>query len=549
MRANPFWRLLGWVKPFTGRMALSVLLGALTIGSSIGLMAVSAWLISRAAQQPSIAELGVAVVAVRAFGISRGVLRYLERLVSHDTTFHLLTSLRVRFYAAVEPLAPARLTRFHSGDLLTRFVDDVDALQNVYLRGLAPPLVALVTAALLTFILSGFDGTVGLAAGALLLGAGALTAALGAWTGRGPGSTVAHERAEFGAALVETLDGLADFTAFGAAQSRLAALEAQAATLAASERRFNRLDGVQAALAVALSSGLALAVLALAVPRVDGVYLAAVALATLAAYEAILPLGQAATHMQSSLSAAGRLIEVIDAPPAVSDPPQPAARPDSADLVIDGLVFRYAPAEAPVFHNASLNVPAGTRCAIIGESGVGKSTLISLLARFWNPDAGRMTVGGVDLTRLTQADARSLFSVMSQHTHLFNTTIRENIRLSRPDATDAQVEDAAKAAQCHAFISALSNGYDSLVGPDGAQISGGERQRIALARALLRDAPILLLDEATAHLDPATERALLHSVLNTVAGRTVIAFTHHAEILPMFDVVYRLSAGQFVRER
>jgi ABC-type multidrug transport system fused ATPase/permease subunit len=169
--------------------------------------------------------------------------------------------------------------------------------------------------------------------------------------------------------------------------------------------------------------------------------------------------------------------------------------------------------------------------------------------RFWNPDAGQQRVGGIDLTRLTQADARDLFSVMSQRTHLFNTSLRENIRLARPEANDAQVEAAAQAAQAHAFITALPNGYDSRVGPDGAQLSGGERQRIALARALLRDAPILLLDEATAHLDAATERAIMNTLLQAAAGRTVIAFTHHLELLPWFDMVYHLSGGQFVRER
>jgi ATP-binding cassette subfamily C protein CydC len=530
-------------------MALSVLLGALTIGSSVGLLAASAWLISRAAQQPSIAELGVVVVAVRAFGISRGLWRYLERLVSHSATFRLLAGLRVRFYAAVEPLAPARLTRLRSGDLLTRFVEDVDALQNVYLRALAPPLVALATAALLTFLLSGFDGMVGVAAGAFFVAAGLLTAALGARLGRGPGKAVTHERAAFGAALVETLDGLADLTAYNAAGARLAALGQQSAALTASERRFNRLDGVQSALAVGLSSGIALIILVLAVPRVDGVYLATLVLAALAAYEAILPLGQAATHLQTSLSAAERLIEVIDAPPAVTDPAAQLPPPSSADLIVENLVFRYAPNEPLIFNGASLNVPAGARCAILGESGAGKSTLVSLLVRFWNPDAGQLRIGGTDLTRLTQSDARDLFSVMSQRTHLFNTTLRENIRLARPAATDAQVEAAAQAAQAHAFISALPHGYDSFVGPDGAQLSGGERQRIALARALLRQAPILLLDEATAHLDAATEHAIMDTLLHAAAGRTVIAFTHHLELLPWFDTVYRLSGGRFVRER
>ena len=535
--------LLTWLRPFWRGMALSVLLGLLTIGSSIALMATSAWMISKAGLQPSIAELGVSVVAVRFFGITRGVFRYLERLVSHDTTFRLLADLRVRFYRAIEPLAPARLSGFHSGDLLARVIGDVDALQNVYLRAVSPLLVAVAIGGLFTILFAAFDPLVALVALVWFVCSALATTALAWWLGKQPGHALVAERSTFNAALVDTMGGISDVVAFGAAERHILALSEQAEEMAASERRFARLDAVQAALSILVSAGAMLTVLAVAVPRVDGVFLATLALATVAAYEAILPLGQAATHMSTSLEAARRLVEIADQTPAVTDPVEPAAMPASFDLTIRNLSFHYTPDQPPILRGLELNIPHGRRIAVLGESGAGKSTLAHLLVRFWDY-TGSICVGGVELNALSQHDARGIFGVMTQRVHLFNTTIRENIRIARPDATDDEVEVAARNARIDDFIRRLPDGYETMMSENGVNVSGGERQRIALARVLLKDAPILILDEATAHLDAITECDVFETICAASEGRTLIVFTHHPQLMRYVDVVYRLSGGK-----
>jgi ATP-binding cassette subfamily C protein CydC len=285
-------------------------------------------------------------------------------------------------------------------------------------------------------------------------------------------------------------------------------------------------------------------VLALAIPRVDGVYLATLALATVAAYEAILPLGQAAAYISATFEAAKRVFEFSAVSPAVTDPALPKQPPQRFDLHVENITFGYKPDEPPVLRNASLAIPQGQRVAILGQSGAGKSTLAHLLVRFWDYESGSIRVGDAELRDLTQHDTRRIFGLMAQRTHLFNTTVRENIRIARPDAGDAEVEAAAEAAQIHDFIMSLPDGYETQLDEDGTNLSGGERQRIALARVLLKDAPILILDEATANLDTVTEREVMETIAAASEGRTLIVFTHHLHLLRYVDAVYELSAGE-----
>jgi ATP-binding cassette subfamily C protein CydC len=361
------------------------------------------------------------------------------------------------------------------------------------------------------------------------------------WLGSRPGKALVAEREALHAGLVDALQGMADAVAYGSAGRLRAGINASSATLAQAERRYHRLEGLQTALGLLLTHGAALAVLIVAIPRVDGLLLATLTLATVAAFEAFTPLAIAANQFGTSLEAAERVFALIDAEPVVVDPAQPAPLPKRFDLRIDGLTFRYAPDQAPVLDGLTLNIPHGQHIALTGRSGSGKSTLVNLLLRFWPVEAGRITIGGVDLTALSQTDARQVFGVMTQRTYLFNTTLRENIRIARPDATDAEVEAAARQAHIHAFISGLPDGYETFAGENGIRLSGGERQRVALARVLLKDAPVLILDEATANLDAATERALLTTVLDTAQGRTVILLTHSRALLDRMDAIYTLE--------
>ena len=542
-------RVMGLVLPFWRGMALAVLLGVLTIASSIGLMMTSAWMISKSALQPSIAELGVAVVSVRFFGIARGVFRYLERLVSHDTTFRLLASLRLRFYQALEPLAPARLADFRSGDLLSRVVNDIESLQNVYLRAIAPPLVAVVIAVAITLVFTAFDPLVALGALAFMLAAGISAPLLAWWSGQRAGRRQVQARAELNAALIDTIQGIGELVVYGRAADQLAALEALNTRLSDQEMRLAWLDSAQVGLMIALTNGAALVVLAVAIPRVEPIFLATLALGTVAAFEALMPLSQAAAQLGGNVAAAERLFEVVDAQPAVLDPVKPLEPPQSYDLRLVDVTFRYAVDAPPALDDVSLNIPQGMRIAIVGASGSGKSTLVNLLARFWEVDSGQILIDGKDVREYAQNDIRRMIGVMEQRTHLFNTTIRENIWIGRRDASEDEVIAAAQAANVHEFVLGLPEGYATLVGENGVKLSGGERQRVALARVLLKNAPILVLDEPTANLDAINEREILETILRQSTGKTLILLTHRRVLLDQMDEIVVMRDGRIIEQR
>jgi len=530
-------------------MVFSALLGFATVGSGIGLMATAAWIIARAALHPSIAVLQVAIVGVRFFGIARGVFRYLERLVSHQTTFRLLARLRVWFYERIEPLAPARLGGYHSGDLLSRIGADIDTLENFFLRVLAPPAIALLVTLAMALFFAALDLRLALALVAYLalagIGVPLLTRRLGQQSGQG---TVAA-RADLSAALVDGVQGLPDLVTYEHAARQLDTIRALSARIRREQAHMARVGGLDAALG---ASGLAVVtVLALAIPlveagKLDGVLLAVLALATISSFEAVLPLPQAFQHLESNLEAARRLFDLVDAAPAVIDPPNPLPPPGRSDLVVRDLRFRYAPGDPPALDGISFTLPQGGTLAIVGASGAGKSTLVSLLARFWDYGEGAILLGGHDLRCYRQDDVRAQLAIVRQDTHLFSGTIRDNLRLARPGATDVELDAAAELAQLDTFVAALPQGYDTWIGEQGLALSGGERQRLAIARAALKDAPILVLDEATANLDAVTEQAVMEAVGRAMRGRTTLVITHRLVGLEEVDEILVLDAGRVV---
>ncbi|MFW5690858.1 MAG: thiol reductant ABC exporter subunit CydC [Chloroflexota bacterium] len=536
--AAPFWR----------GMLLAMILSAITIASSVALMGSSAWMISKAALQLGIETLHVAPVMVRGFGISRAVFRYLERLVSHDVTFRLLARLRVWFYGAVEPLAPARLAEYRSGDLLGRVVADVEELENIFLRVIAPPVVALIIATGVTIFFGIFDPLLAVVVLAFFVAAGTGLPLLAWVTGQGPGRDMVAARAELNAALVDNIQGLQDAVAYGQQDRLLADLDRENQRLARRERRMAMLDGVQTGGMVALTHLAAVAVLYTAIGRVDPIMLGTFTLMTVAAFEALTPLVPAAHHLGASLAAAERLYEIVDTQPAITDPVDPAPRPDSVALRVEDLTFRYAPDDPPALDGLSFELAPGRMVAIVGPSGAGKSTLANILLRFYDYERGQVTIGGRDLRDYAQDDVHALYGVMSQRTHLFNTTIRENVRIARDGAADDEVIAAAQRAQIHDFITALPQGYLTYVGEGGAALSGGERQRVALARMLLKDAPVLLLDEPTANLDAVTEQAVLKAIYDARGGRSLLVITHRLTLLDRADEIIVLDEGR-VAER
>ncbi len=348
-RLRSLARLLGLVSPHTGNIILSVVMGFLTIASSVGLMGLSAYIISAAALQPSIAVLQVPIVGVRFFGISRGIFRYLERYTTHQTTFLILSRLRVWFYRKLEPLAPARLAGYKGSDLLNRAMGDIASLESFYVRGLAPPLVALAMTAMGTWLLSSFSPRLGLNLLLFLLLAGVGVPLLSGWASRNIGRSQVRVRAELSSGLADGIQGLADLLVFGQELRQSQIIETLTRTAASIQVKMGVMGGFQSAALLLLANLAMWATLALAIPLVgsgemDGVYLAVVALLVLTIFEAVQPLPLAAQHLEANLEAAQRLFEIVDAEPEVVDPPEPSKPPQGVDLQIRGLRFSYSPA-------------------------------------------------------------------------------------------------------------------------------------------------------------------------------------------------------------
>jgi len=549
--------LLKLVAPFKGWVALSVLLGFATILSGIGLMATSAYLISSAALHPSIASLQVAIVGVRFFGLSRGVFRYLERLVSHDVTFRLLGQLRLNFYQALHPLAPARLMGARSGDLLARIVGDIESLENFYVRAVAPPLVAALVALAMGFFFARFSLALCLVVLVFMLLAGVGVPALIRRLSREPGLRLVEGRAAMSAALVDGIQGMPDLLAFNQEARQSELIQKLSAGLARAQKRMAHLAGFQAGSELFLAQLCLWSVLLIAIPlvatgQVQGVYLAVLALAALTSFEAVAPLPQAAQYLESNLQSARRLFAVVDTKPEVRDPEQPLPLPQAFTLKAENLRFHYpsplslASSAHYALDGITFNLPPGKRLAIVGLSGAGKSTLAYLLLRFWDFTEGQISLSGGDLRRYAQDAVRGRIAYVAQETYLFNASLRDNLLLARPQASQAELERAAQQARIHEFILRLPEGYDTWIGEQGLQLSAGERQRLAIARALLRDSPLLILDEPTANLDAITERQVLDTMLEASQDRATLLITHRLAGMEAMDEILVLDGGRVV---
>ncbi|GGZ16824.1 ABC transporter [Streptomyces inusitatus] len=541
-----------------GRFLLGLLLGSLALGSAVGLMAVSGYLISRASEQPPVLYLMMAVTATRAFGIGRAVFRYAERLVSHDAVLRMLAELRVAVYGRLERIAPAGLRRSRRGDLLSRLVMDVDALQDYWLRWLLP-----VGAAAAVGVASvGFTAWLLPEAGAVLalglLAAGLLVPLLSGAVARRAERRLAPARGALATRLVDLLRGTAELTVAGALPGRLdGAREA--------DRRLTRIASRTAA-ATALGSGLtalvcgltvvfaALAgVRAVAEGRLEGLLLAVVVLTPLAAFEAVNALPLAVQYRQRVKRSAERVYEVLDAPVPVHEPAHPAAPPATAfPLRVRGLRARYPGAEREALAGVDLTLRAGSRVAVVGTSGSGKTTLAQVLLRFLDAREGSYTLGGTAAAALDGDEVRGLVGLCAQDAHLFDSSVRENLRLARPEATEDELRRALADARLLEWVDELPEGLDTLVGEHGAQLSGGQRQRLALARALLADFPVLVLDEPAEHLDLATADALTADLLaatesRTARGTATVLITHRLHGLDAVDEILVLEEGRIVQ--
>jgi thiol reductant ABC exporter CydC subunit len=543
-------RLLSLADVPRSRIALAVALGSLTVLFGVGLMATAGYLISRAAEHPAVLSLTAAIVGVRFFGLGRPLVRYAERLTSHDVALRALARARVRVYERLERLSPTQLGSERRGDLLARLVSDVDALQNLHLRGIAPPLVALCAGAAAVGAAAAFQPEAALVlATGLLVGAVAVPLTAAGLAHRGSRRR-AEARGDLTSELVETLAGGAELVAFGCEDDRLHRLEAADRRLVRISRRAALADGTGDGLRLLVTGATVVGVLAVAVAAHAGgglnrVLMAMLALLTLASFEAVQPLPEALRELGVTLGAGRRVLDLTDREPSIVDPERPLPPPIAPfTIALENVRVRYAPRERPALNGFSMRLEPGRRVVLLGRSGAGKSTVVNVLLRFIDPERGHFTIAGEDARRYRQEDVRRLISVAGQDAPLFSTSIRENVRLGRPEATDAELEQALRSARIWDWIELLPDGLDTVVGEVGCELSGGQLQRIVLARALLVQAPVLVLDEPTAHLDPPTAEALIEDIFSAAGDRSVLLITHRGEGLDLADELLVIGDDQ-----
>ena len=550
------WRAMATQR---GRLAAAALFGVIAAASSVALIGTSGWLISYAAQMPPVLSLSIAAVMVRSFALSRSVFRYLERLVGHDAAFRALTDLRVTIYERLERLAPVGLMRFGRGDLLARLVADVDAALDLPLRVVLPWVqAAVVSAATVAFLawlvpggpaepaLSGLPGA-GLALGVVLLIGLVAVPWLVARIAARAEQRLAPTRGALSASVVSSLDGAADLLAFGAVDSALSDIARRDAELTAVAKRESAGLGLGVGLGTALQGAAVLACLVAAIPavvdgRIDPVWLAVAALLPLAAYDVVSTLPTSALVYQRVRGSARRLSEVLDAPEPVHDPreAEPMPRPP-LPLRCRGLEASWT--DEPVLRGIDLDLAVGERIAVVGPSGAGKSTLAMVLLRFLGY-SGSVELSGTQLRDLDGDAVREEVGLLTQDAHVFDTTVRENLRLGDSRATDDDLRAVLARVGLAGWLARLPRGLDTDLGPYGSSMSGGERQRLALARLLLAERRLLVLDEPTEHLDPQTADALTDDLLAVTAGRSTVLITHRLRGLDRVDRVVVLIAGQ-----
>lgn len=548
---SPLRQLFLLVLPHWRPMLLAVLLGFFTVASNIGLLTTSAYLITRAALHPPVLDLMVAIVGVRFFGIARAVFRYLERYFSHDVTFRILSSMRVWFYRKVEPLAPSRLMDYHSGDLLSRIVTDVETLKNFYLRVLSPPLVALLILMVSCYFLAWFDVRMSFLLLLFFLMAGLVAPLLIGWWSRPWGKEIVQSKSNLNALLVDSIQGMADIEAFGQRSRQLKKVAKETAKLLKLQGSIAKVNGLANSLTglcmnLAMWSILVLAILKVEQGDLAGIDIAMLALVALSSFEAVAPLPLILPFLQESLAAAQRLLAITGPAGPNWHNQQENISLQGYDIQVSQLSFRYAPDSPWVLRNVSFTVPQGKKVAIIGPSGSGKSTLVNLLLGFFDYQEGSLKLGGREIRDYQQEKLLEQLAVVTQRTHLFNTTIRENLLLARPDASREELVRAARKAKIHDFILSLPEGYETYIGEGGFKLSGGQRQRLAIARTILKNAPILILDEVATGIDPLAEQEIMQDLYQLMQDKTTLVITHNLMGLEQMDEVIVLVEGKVV---
>ena len=542
-------RLVGLVRPLAGYMALAVAMGlaghlcatALTVLGAYGALSVVG--------EASLPLAGVAA-AIAACAVARGALRYGEQACNHFIAFKLLALIRDRVFRALRRLAPAKLEGRGKGELISVITSDIELLEVFYAHTISPALIALVFCAVLIAFIGSFGAPLGAYAALAYATVGIALPWLASRASGDGGLRFRTRSGELAGFVLDSLRGLDEIQQYGCGEGRLAELRARTDALAADEGRLKRVAALDVAVSGAvvlvldvgmllLSAWVAWGQAASGQAALAGVLVPTVAL--MGSFGPVIALANLGSTLQSTFAAGNRVLDILDETPKVGDVSgrEPVGFEGAAARDV---VFSYD--GESVLLGISLDAPEGSIVGITGRSGSGKSTLLKLFMRFWEPDAGAVQVSGRDVSDIDTADLRALEAYVTQDTHLFRDSIRENLRIAKPDATDAEIEEACRKASVHEFIRTLPQGYDTPVGELGDALSGGERQRIGLARAFLHDAPFLLLDEPTSNLDSLNEAVVLRALARERAGRTVLLVSHRASTMRIADTVVSVEDGR-----
>lgn len=544
-------RLIKLMLPYWKPMIGGVILAFLTIGSNMGLLITAAYLLSWSALQPPVLHLMTLVAGVRFFGLSRGAFRYGERYVTHRAALSILGEIRSWIYNSLEALSPGQLLSYHSGQLLSRLVSDVEVLKEVYLRVLLPPLTALLVFVATTIFLGSFHWSLAIAFAIFY----ALAAIGIPWAikhlVRGK-EQLGLAREELNTILVDSLKGLTEIATYGMAddQKQKAAGKGSSFALLQGEVQVrNALAGSLSQLIghLAMFSVLCISIILVTAGHLQGVWIAALALGVLASFEAIHGLTQVIPNLEDTLAAGERVLELVDMPSLVTRPL------DDTDTVlkdysvlVKGLSFSYPGSSELILRDINFQVGPGGRMAVVGPSGAGKSTMAQLLLGFWNYNQGSILIAGKELNSYSEASLWSTVALVSRQTYLFNATIKENLLLAKPDASHEELMDAANKTQLLSHIKDFPDGFNTMVGEGGWKLSGGQRQLLALTRTFLQNPPVLVLDEATEGLDPITENQVLAAIQSLMADRTTIMITHRLTGLEAMNEILVLDQGRIL---
>ena len=536
-------------------LMLGVILAVITLLASISLLTLSGWFLS------ACAVVGVAGIysfnymlpaaGVRGAAIIRTAGRYFERLVSHDATFRVLEHLRVSTFSKLHPLSPAGLARFRQGDLLNRVVADVDTLDHLYLRVISPLVGALVVIIVVTLGLSILDIPLALILGGIMLATLIILPPLFYRAGKPTGESLTALRGQYRQQLTSWLQGQAELTIFGASQRYRAQLENTELSWHDAQRRQSDLSAVSQAVMLLISGTAVLVMLWFASADIGGntqpgALIALFVFCALAAFEALAPVTGAFQHLGQVIASAIRITQVTECQPEVTFPQNSVITPTDVAVQFDALTFNYPGQPQRALDSISLSIAAGEHVAILGRTGCGKSTLLQLLTRAWDPQQGEIRLNNQPLASFAEADLRKLISMVPQRVHLFSATLRDNLLLASPQASD----DTLSAMLTRVGLEKLleDNGLNAWLGEGGRQLSGGELRRLAIARALLHDAPLVLLDEPTEGLDAATESQTLELLGDVMKGKTLLMVTHRLRGLARCDRIIVMDNGQIIEQ-